>query len=223
MSLHALPTPPHAVLSSNPLSPTSPQNDIDDLVANLVDGPPISISTSLGLDITASSSVVDLGGIGVGAMRDQLEAAAVTGTSEAERRVVGLAAIGSVRGERGSIERNESTFLLAWTSLPVDVAALSSDQAVETIEVLGSVKAMPIAVRENEMDENGDFGMADFTELDQAFGGASASRQSSLPPTASGLSKGKAKAVETDEKIEMCELRVCSNAEGGPRASSHFT
>lgn len=214
MSLHALPALSHSAL--NPLSPTSPQNDIDDLVANLVDGPPLNIATSLGLDITATPSLVDLGGIGVGAMRDQLQAAAVIGASEMERRKVGMAAIGSVRGDRQSIQQNESVFLLAWTSSPVVVASGQDQSAAGGSNDSSRQTVKPAATLDGDMDENGDFGMADFTELDQAFKPAVASGS---PTTSRKESKGKSRAIETEQKVEMCELKVCSNAEGGPRQS----
>lgn len=149
-------------------------------------------------------------------MRDQLQAAAVIGASEMERRKVGMAAIGSVRGDRQSIQQNESVFLLAWTSSPVVVASGQDQSAAGGSNDSSRQTVKPAATLDGDMDENGDFGMADFTELDQAFKPAVASGS---PTTSRKESKGKSRAIETEQKVEMCELKVCSNAEGGPRLS----
>ena len=144
-------------------------------------------------------------------MRDQLEAAAVNGTSDSERRRVGSAAIGSVRGDHQSIDQNESVFLIAWTSSPVETASPPAGSSTGAVE-LDAKSASNGGTLENNLDENGDFGMADFTDLDQAFEPAKEDKS-----TPSKSSKGKARALETEVQVKMCELKVCSNAEGAPR------
>lgn len=95
LSLTALPTPPS--LSTAPT--TSPQNTIDNLVANLVDGMPVD-GPSPSVVVGALGLAEGGGKTGMGAMKEELRAAERSQSRERGRVV--RATLGAVRGSQGA-------------------------------------------------------------------------------------------------------------------------
>lgn len=209
MTLTALPTQPSTSTSTlfNPLSLNSPQNDIDDLVANLVDGgAPSPAVSSLGL------SLGGVPGIGVSAMREQLKAAERKGLDALERRRIDKAAIGIIRGTK--ILEGATTFLIALTSDTIPAVPEIPEMCTPGISALQSL-GLEIPLDLENLDEPEEFGITSLSQLEETFGSSKKmmSHRSSvtIETTCPGGSR--------EGCVELCELVIQTNAPGGPRES----
>ncbi|KAK4058635.1 GTPase-activating protein [Microbotryomycetes sp. JL221] len=231
-SVTALPTPStysaNAGLSAN--LGASPNNAMDALVANLVEGLPASAPTpnTLAATIAGVSNGQHLSA-GSDALKEQLKLAEALGTAGEGTRV-SKAAIGAVRMRCG-IEAGETTFIVATNSRLIqappanfeDSSVLFSAARAASAQNQKS-KGMDFTTAASSPDDfNNDF--TDFSALDEAFGSTaknSPANEGGEDQTSRDEMDGFERVFSNDEltrMINMTEVKLEMMAPDGPRVT----
>ncbi|KAK4053182.1 GTPase-activating protein [Microbotryomycetes sp. JL201] len=237
LAVTALPTPStYAAMTANPLG-TSPNNAMDALVANLVDGMPTA-----GPSPNSLTTSITLGGApsGSDALREQLKLAeASEHVASPVRQVVLKAAIGASHMSFGA-EKGETTFIIATHSRlarnpfddidsPSNLLSKAASAAAAAAAAAATAQTVPNPATMTAASSPDDFSndFADFSALDEAFGTtAKPSPANDAAETQAGQQDGNDETVTFEEPvkkdsiirlIDLTELKIEMMLPDGPR------
>lgn len=215
-SATAMSTPASVVASTyqllNPLSAIdSPQNAMDDLVANLVDDAGRS---------PFPNAAMNGGDRGADALRDQLRAAKRGG----DAKHLTMATIGAARGTQVP-DFGVTTFLVASKAASVKSPRSHRKSSIQPLnpgtETASSALQLSSVPMVDESSESG-FEMMDFSSFDEAFDEPSKIDVKLDQPDSSSISAtpkeaGGRRGNRDEETVEICEVKIEFLADGGPR------